>query len=114
MSLINGVVYAAVPTTVTNPLSAYENLAQIFGVVTNIAVGVGVALTVVFLILGGIQYMMSKGDQKAATQARDWLTNAVIGFVVVLGALAIRVIIQNVIGAEGFRGDPTIDPGTGQ
>ncbi|KKU31187.1 MAG: hypothetical protein UX44_C0007G0011 [candidate division WWE3 bacterium GW2011_GWA1_46_21] len=111
MNLID--VAYAVSNTVTDPLGGqYQSLSAVFGVIINIALGVGVALTIVFLILGGIQYVMSKGDQKAAQQARDWLTNAVIGFIVVLGALTIRVIVEKLLGADTGSIDTTVVPVT--
>lgn len=91
-------VYAAVPKTVAAPDLGINNLAEVFNILINVVLGAGIALTIVFLILGGIQYMASKGDQKAAQQARDWLTNAVVGFIVVVGAFTIKTIIQNMIG----------------
>ncbi len=90
-----GVIDATVKTfTFTN----VSSIADILGLAINIVLGVGVALTIVFLILGGIQYMTAKGDQKAAQEARAALTNAVIGFVVVVGAFTIKLVISNVVG----------------
>jgi hypothetical protein len=108
MSLVQ-TVYAQANTVVTSPIaSQYNNLAGVFGAAINIVMGVGIALTVIFLILGGIQYITSKGDQKAAQQARDWLTNAVIGFIVVLAALAIKNIVGGFLG--GNANNANFDP----
>ena len=76
----------------------FGDLSQVFGFLVNVVLGVGIAVTIIFLILGGIQYITAKGDQKAAGDARDALTNAVIGFIVVIGAFTIRTILVNVIG----------------
>ncbi|MFA5881047.1 MAG: hypothetical protein WC834_02535 [Eubacteriales bacterium] len=76
----------------------FNDLADVFGFLVNVVLGVGIAITIVFLILGGIQYITAKGDQKAAGAAREALTNAVIGFIVVIGAFTIRLILINVIG----------------
>ena len=78
----------------------FTNLSDVFGFLVNVVLGVGIAVTIIFLILGGIQYITAKGDQKAAGAARDALTNAVIGFIVVIGALTIRTILLNVIGGD--------------
>ncbi len=98
---------------VKNPLAdKYTTIAEILTLVTNIVIGVGVALTIIFLVIGGIKYITSQGDPKAADAARGALTNAVIGFVIVLAALAIRFLIQNVIGGN----DPdvtNVTPGIG-
>lgn len=101
---------ADVPTSAINPLAQVfptgtVSLTNIFGLIMNIVVGIGIALTVIFLVLGGIQYITARGDVKAADAARNSLTNAVIGFVVVLAALTIRYVVTNVIGATttGFN-----------
>jgi len=78
----------------------FVDLSQVFGFLVNVVLGVGIAVTIIFLILGGIQYITAKGDQKAAGAARDALTNAVIGFIVVIGAFTIRTILLNVIGGD--------------
>ena len=95
-------VYAqAVDTKVnTIQLGNISSLADAFGLAINVILGVGVALTIIFLILGGIQYITSKGDQKAAQDARTSLTNAVIGFIVVIGAFTIRTVLLSVIGVD--------------
>lgn len=93
-------VYAVgVPSVISDPLGGrFASLSQVFGVLINVVLGVGVALTVVYLILGGIKYMMSQGDQKATQTAREWLTNAIIGFIVVIGAFVIKTVVSNVLG----------------
>jgi hypothetical protein len=93
-----GVARAATPANVTPITLPFNNLADVFGFLVNVVLGVGIAVTIVFLILGGIQYITAKGDQKAAGAAREALTNAVIGFIVVIGAFTIRTILINVIG----------------
>jgi len=102
MNLVQNVFAAppSVPTTVVPPLLGITNLADAFNIAINIVLGAGIALTIVFLILGGIQYMTAKGDQKAATEARNALTNAVVGFIVVIGAFTIKIVLQNILGGE--------------
>ena len=97
--ILVGVVQAATPTNVQKITLPFNNLADVFGFLVNVVLGVGIAVTIVFLILGGIQYITAKGDQKAAGAAREALTNAVIGFIVVIGAFTIRTILLNVIGS---------------
>lgn len=75
------------------------DLQQLVNFVTNLVLFIGVAITVIFLIIGGIQYIASGGDKEGATKARNMITNAVIGFIVVIAAWAIRTIVQNLLGA---------------
>ena len=94
-------VYAQGVSLNTVSFPQIQNLADVFRLGINVVLGIGVALTVIFLILGGIQYITARGDQKAAQEARTSLTNAVIGFIVVIGAFTIRTILINLLGAEG-------------
>ena len=103
-------VLAQVSSDVTNPISNITTFAQAFGVIMNIVLGIGISLTVIYLIFGGIQYIMSRGDQKATKEARASLTNAVIGFIVVVGAFTIKTILGSAIGAEDPSAVSTITP----
>ncbi len=100
-------VLAAVNTSVSNPLSGYTTLSQVFGAAMNVTMGVAISLAVIFLALGGIQYITSKGDAKATETARTMLTNAIIGMVIALGALAIKTIVYNTLGTD----DPSVGDG---
>jgi len=104
-------VFAAVPTLPVDPLvdSGLGTLADVFGLMINIVLGVGIAITVVYLILGGIKYVMSQGDPKQTQTAREWLTNAVIGFIVVLAAFTIRTIVAGLLNSNPLV-VPTITP----
>lgn len=107
-------VFAQVATTPTDPLSgsnlggANATLPNLFGLIMNVVLGVGIALTVIYLILGGIKYIMSQGDKANTQVAREWLTNAIIGFIVVLGAFVIRSVVSNVL-----TGNSTVAPVAG-
>ncbi len=103
-------VYAQIENTVSNPLEDITTLAMVFGMMINVVIGVAIALSVIFLGIGGIKYITSQGDAKAADAARAAITNAVIGLVVALGALAIRAIVLNILGASG-TGSNMIVPG---
>ena len=90
-------VYAEVNATVKDPLDTFfdgtATLSKVFGAAMNVIMGVAVSLSVIFLGMGGIKYITAKGDAKAAEEARSWLTNAVIGLVITLGALAVKTIV---------------------
>jgi len=61
-------------------------------------------LAFLFIILGGIQWIMAGGDKVAAGNARDRITSAVIGLVIVVAAFAIVVIITSALGVNIFSG----------
>lgn len=60
-----------------------------------------------FLILGGIQWITSGGDKAGMEAARNKITHAIVGLIIVGAAWAIMLLIQNflgitVIGGGGF------------
>lgn len=74
-------------------------LSEVFAFIINIVIGTGIALTVVFLGIAGIKYMTSQGDPKAKETAQNALTNAVIGFIVVIAAFTIKIVVGNILAA---------------
>jgi len=59
-------------------------------------------LALLFLIWGGIRYMMARGDPKAIDAARGTITSAIIGLLIVLLVAAIFSIIGAVFKIEIF------------
>ena len=66
---------------------------------------VGISLTFIFLIIGGIKYVMAGGDETKIAEARGAVTNAIIGFIVVIGAFTVRYIVKNLLGITGMPTD---------
>ena len=82
----------------TNPLSdgsacakgngQGDNLNDIFKTVANILLFVVGAVAVIMLIIGGLRYVTSNGDQNAVTGAKNTIMYAIIGIVVAFLAFA--------------------------
>jgi hypothetical protein len=83
----------------TGEVCPTESVTGIFCVLGNIInTMVTVAGFVVFLVLvyGGLQYMISGGDEKALTTSKSTITHAVLGLFIILGAvLVINTILVN-------------------
>lgn len=60
-------------------------------------------LTFFFIVVGGIQWITAGGDAKAAQAARDRITAAVVGLIVVVAAFAITLILGQVFGIDLFN-----------
>lgn len=60
-----------------------------FQVVTNVMLFLIGAVSVIMLIIGGIRYTISNGDQGAVTSAKNTIMYAIIGLVVAILAYAI-------------------------
>ena len=74
------------------------NLSEIQQRITEVAqflIVVSMVIAVIFIIYGGIRYMVAQGDPTAAKAARGTIFHGVIGAAVVL---AVGVILQTVAG----------------
>ena len=61
-------------------------------------------LAFVFIVIGGMQWITAGGDKVAMQSARDRITAAVVGLVIVVAAFAITTIITTVLGINIFEG----------
>lgn len=73
-------------------LDRIENFIERIG---NFMVTIGIIIAVIFIIYGGIKYMVARGDPKAAEEARTAILNGVIGAAVVLG---VGIVIRTAAG----------------
>ena len=56
-----------------------------------------------FILIGGIQWISAGGDKVAAASARDRITAAVVGLLIVVAAFAITLILSTVLGINLFE-----------
>lgn len=68
----------------------------IFSSILPIIIGLGGFLTVILIVVSGIQFVTSSGNPEAAAAARGRLTFAIIGFALLVLAFAITQIIDNI------------------
>ena len=87
-----------------------RDIEDLAGVAVNLFLGIGIAISLIALILSGIKYMSSRGDVKAAMGAKQALTYSVVAFIVTVGAFTIMNVILGVLGVENrddiFLGTP--------
>lgn len=61
-----------------------------------------------YLILGGIQWITSGGDKTGMEAARNKITHAIVGLIIVGAAWAIMVLVQNFLGVTIIGGTVTL------
>ncbi|HXH04804.1 MAG TPA: hypothetical protein VNI82_00035 [Candidatus Nitrosotenuis sp.] len=69
----------------------------IFQTVTNILLFIVGAIAVIMLIIGGIRYVVSGGDQSAVTAAKNTILYAIVGIVVAILAYAAVQFVTNAL-----------------
>lgn len=65
---------------------------------------VAFVIAFLFLVIGGIRWILSGGDKAAAESARGTLTAALIGLIIVLAAWAIMWLIEQLFGVTIVSG----------
>ena len=73
-------------------------IGQIFSALVAIAIVVAGLLTFAYLVLGGIEWITSGGDKAGMEQARNRITNALIGLGIVVAAWAVTKVIETFFG----------------
>ena len=77
------------PDTLVDTLPQYCTVSVAIRKVLNILFGLSGGVAVLFIVLGGFQYMTSAGNQEQADKGKKTLTYAIIGLVVIVLATTI-------------------------
>lgn len=78
-------------------------LAELISILVKMVLIIGGILVFGFMLFGGIQYISSGGDKLQAQQARDKITYAIIGLIIIVGAYAIAKVMEVAFGIDIFN-----------
>ena len=81
-----------------NPI-AFNSIQEFLVAILNIIIVIATPIVVIFIILAGFKYVTARGNPAKITEATQALTYAIIGGVLIIGAIAIARIIGNLVGA---------------
>ena len=70
-------------------LGGPATFAELVGRVTNALLVIAGAVAVIMIVVGGIRYILSAGNEKGTQAAKSTITNAVVGLIITLLAFAI-------------------------
>lgn len=77
----------------------------IFSTITNVLLFVLGAISVIMIIIGGLRYVISGGDQAAVSAAKNTILYAVVGIIVAILAYAVvNFVIGSFTGGSGSAG----------
>jgi len=91
-----------IETDIKAPTGFATDIGTLFNSVLNIVMLIAALLVFGFLIMGGIEWITSGGDKGKAESARNKLTSAVIGLIIVAASYAIFTLLLRFL---GFGGD---------
>jgi hypothetical protein len=75
-------------------------LEVVFEKILNVAVELAVVVLFIFLVIGGFKFITSGGDPKATESAKNTLTYAILGLVLLIGIWLILNFIQYFTGIQ--------------
>jgi len=74
-----------------------------FSSILNVVMLIAAVLVFAYLIFGGIQWITSGGDKSKAEEARNKITAAIIGLIIVAASYAIINLVVNFLGFGSFN-----------
>lgn len=95
---------AAIDDIEVNPGTGYAtDFGVMFSSILNVVMLIAAVLVFAFLIFGGIQWITAGGDKSKAEEARNRITSAIIGLVIVAASYALINLIVNFLGFGSFN-----------
>jgi hypothetical protein len=88
----------------TGGLNGSQSLSDLITRVIDILLTFAAVIAIVFVIIGGYQYLASGGNEESAEKGKKTLINAIIGVVVIVLAYAIINVIVNLVGSNSGYG----------
>jgi hypothetical protein len=63
--------------------------------IVNIVLGIAGSLALLFIVIGGLRYILSQGDPNGVARARDTVIYALVGLVITMTAYGIITFVVN-------------------
>jgi hypothetical protein len=79
-----------------NPIKV-DSIQDLLTIILKIVIILATPIVVLFIILAGFKYVTARGNANQIEDATKALTNAIIGGVLIIGAVAISEIIKNLV-----------------
>ena len=93
---------------VPSTLSKNDNIISIIRAIIQFILVVAFVLAFIMLLIGGIRWITAGGDEKAVGSARNMITAALIGLVIVLVAFALIRLVETFFNVSIISGGVTI------
>lgn len=96
--------FSGIPGPATGPFMGFDinngNIGQLVGALLPYVFGAAGIALLIYLILGGFQLITAQGDPKAIQGAQAKITNALIGFVIIIIAFTLTQLIGSLLGLQ--------------
>ena len=88
-----------------NPIKA-STMSEFLGNVLNALLGVIAIISIIFIIIGAVMYMVSAGNEQAIERAKKTVTGAVVGLAIAAAAPTFLKEIKNILGGASGGVNP--------
>ncbi|MBP7875373.1 hypothetical protein KA012_00060 [Candidatus Woesebacteria bacterium] len=82
---------------INRPKSYFENFPAMLENLMNIVLTIGVVAVLLYLIWGGLEWITSGGDKGKTEGARNKITAAIVGLIILVSAWAIMTFVQSLL-----------------
>lgn len=96
-----------IPTSGNPPFNINSqnlSIGEVVGAILPYLFTVAGLLLLLYLIYGGLSLMLSRGDPKAVQSAKDKITGALVGFIIVFASYWIVQIVASILGLQSSVG----------
>jgi len=76
------------------------DLSRVIGAAVNLVLVAAGVMAFLYLLIGGIQWLMAGGDKEGTEKARKRITAALIGLVIVFSVFALFALVQAFLGLD--------------
>ncbi|MDP2632103.1 MAG: hypothetical protein Q8P25_00065 [Candidatus Curtissbacteria bacterium] len=85
---------------VPNEIKGIDNIVAVVRAIIQFILVIAFVLAFIMLLIGGIRWITAGGDEKAVGSARNMITAALIGLVIVLVAYALIKLVETFFGVN--------------
>lgn len=96
-------VFAADEISIRTPTGFFDNMGTLISGLLNFVIIIAALLVFIYLLWGGIEWITSGGDKGKTESARNKITSAIIGLIVLAAAWALLTIILNFLGYDNLQ-----------
>lgn len=103
MNLFIKPVYAEItnpvlPSAINSSSKAGEGLAFYISQLWKASVVVGALAFLIFLVMGGLEWVLAGGDAKKVESAQKRITNGLVGLIILVATYAIIIFVEEILG----------------
>lgn len=107
--------FAEINIGLKDPANVSDKASQLIPFIIDLLFGIGLILALIYLLWGGIRWILTRGDKTKIEEARNHIVAAIVGLIFVVGAFVItNLVTQLLLGknlSDSFKFPTLSSPG---